>query len=174
MSARPTQEEVHKWVQSRWPNHVSPLWRAVKLGEEVGEVLGAVIKMDEGDGRKSVDDVRLETAQVVICAMALAAAAGFDLDCAVADEWSRLSESVAARAVPAIQGSQTMTTRSERLATRRAEQQRVIDEGADRLREVLEGYCATGETPDRLKLYGDFCYVAGIEGDGDEDDGGHG
>jgi NTP pyrophosphatase (non-canonical NTP hydrolase) len=84
----PTQAQALAWVRARWPERTAPIWRAAKLCEESGEVMGAVIKM--GEGRKSLEDLRLESAQVVICAMALAESAGFDLWAAVADEWARL------------------------------------------------------------------------------------
>lgn len=85
--ARPTQADVFEWARDRWPDRVTPVWRALKLGEEAGEVQGAVVKMTEG--RKSLDDLAQETAQLVICAMALAESAGFNLDAAVAAEWER-------------------------------------------------------------------------------------
>lgn len=83
----PTQADVLAWVADRWPNRTTPIWRAGKLSEEAGEVMGAVIKVDEG--RKTVEDIRMEAAQVVICAMGLAESVGFDLWQAVADEWKR-------------------------------------------------------------------------------------
>ena len=85
----PTQADVLAWTADRWPDHVTPTWRAMKLGEETGEVLGAVIKSSEGVGGKSSDDIRVETAQVVICAMALAESVGFDIWRAVEAEWER-------------------------------------------------------------------------------------
>lgn len=87
----PDQAQTLAWVAERWPDRTALIWRAAKLGEEAGEVLGAVIKMDEG--RKTLADLRMEVAQVVICAMALAESAGFDLFTAIADEYERATRS---------------------------------------------------------------------------------
>ena len=65
----PSQAEVLAWVAERWPEHVTVPWRAIKVGEEAGEILGAVIKADLGIKPRSA--IRTETAQTVICAMAL-------------------------------------------------------------------------------------------------------
>lgn len=82
----PTQVDTLEWCRHKgFP--LDPQGRAMKLGEEAGEVLGAVVKMAEG--RKSVHDLAQETAQLVICALALAQSAGFDLEGAIADEWDR-------------------------------------------------------------------------------------
>ena len=81
-----TQAATLAWVAARWPWSTAPEWRAIKTGEEAGEVLGALIKYREG--RKTVDDVAQETAQLVICAMAFAESVGFDLDAAIAAEWA--------------------------------------------------------------------------------------
>ena len=81
--AFPTQRQVFDWIRDRWPQQASPEWRALKLAEEAGEVAGAVVKREEG--RTTDADVRMETAQVVICAMALAESVGFDLWEAVAE-----------------------------------------------------------------------------------------
>ncbi len=88
----PSQAEVLAWVAERWPAHVTPVWRAVKVGEEAGEVLGAVIKADLGIKRRSA--IRTETAQLIVCAMALAEAEGFDWQEAVADEWQDMASRV--------------------------------------------------------------------------------
>lgn len=81
----PTQADVLAWVRRRWPDRDTPLWRAAKAAEEAGEVIGAVVKMAEG--RKTLADLAHETAQLVICAMALAESAGFELRQAVIEEW---------------------------------------------------------------------------------------
>lgn len=88
----PTQVQVLAWVAERWPNYVSTVWRAMKTGEEAGEVLGAVIKADLG--LKPRSEIRKETAQLVVCAMGLAEAEGFDLWNAVADEWQDMATRV--------------------------------------------------------------------------------
>jgi hypothetical protein len=49
--------------------------------------MGAVIKLAEG--RKTIEDLRMEVAQVFICAMATAEVLGFDLHDAVVEEWER-------------------------------------------------------------------------------------
>lgn len=86
----PSQEQTLAWVAEKWPDRTDPIWRAGKLCEEAGEVMGAVIKMDEG--RKTLDDLRMELAQVVICAMALAESAGIGLFPAVQAEYLRVVE----------------------------------------------------------------------------------
>lgn len=83
----PTQKQTLDWVASKWADRTTPIWRAAKLCEEAGETIGAVIKLDEG--RKTLDDIKMETAQVVICAMALAESVGFDLWDAVVGEYLR-------------------------------------------------------------------------------------
>jgi NTP pyrophosphatase (non-canonical NTP hydrolase) len=85
--ALPSQAEALEFVRLRWPATVSPIWRAAKLAEEAGEVLGAVIKSEQGISGKTAADVAQETAQVVICALALAEASGFDLMVEVWREW---------------------------------------------------------------------------------------
>ena len=83
------QAEVLEWVADRWPDYTEPIWRAVKVGEEAGEVLGAIIKSQEGVGGKNISDVAQETAQLVLCAMALAESCGFDLNAEIEAEWER-------------------------------------------------------------------------------------
>lgn len=85
----PTQRQTLEWVAERWPDHCTPAWRAVKLAEEAGEVCGAVIKSSEGVDRKTAEDVAQETAQLVICAMALAETVGFNLFAEVEKEYRR-------------------------------------------------------------------------------------
>jgi len=89
--AGPSQRDVYLWVDRRWPTNTSPLDRAAKLCEEAGETIGAVIKWQTpGDGRKTVDDIAQETAQVVICALGLAESVGFNLRWEVNAEWKRV------------------------------------------------------------------------------------
>ncbi len=85
----PTQRQTLDFVKDRWPHMADPQSRLNKLGEEYGEVLGAFVKSLDGTGRKTVTDVAQETAQLVICAMALAESMGFDLEDEIADEWER-------------------------------------------------------------------------------------
>jgi NTP pyrophosphatase (non-canonical NTP hydrolase) len=96
---KPTQQDTLDFVRSRWPDHVSPQARLNKLGEEYGEVVGAFVKMGDGTGRKTLADLAQETAQLVICAMALAEAAGFDLETEIEDEWWRAGNREWPRAV---------------------------------------------------------------------------
>lgn len=84
----PTQAEVLAWVAERWPEHLAPVWRAMKSGEEAGEILGAVIK--EELGLKPPGTIAMESAQAVLCIMSLAESVGFDLWAAVAAEWTTL------------------------------------------------------------------------------------
>lgn len=94
----PTQADTLAYVAERWPDRCTPIWRAAKLCEEAGEVMGAVIKMDEG--RKTLADLRQETAQVVICAMALAQSAGFDIREAVSDEYEHATRTTQEATTP--------------------------------------------------------------------------
>jgi NTP pyrophosphatase (non-canonical NTP hydrolase) len=81
----PSQADVLAWVATRWPHHATTERRALKFGEEAGEVLGAVIK--ESVGQKTKADIATEAAQAQLCLMALAESVGFDLRQAVLDEW---------------------------------------------------------------------------------------
>ena len=83
----PAQAKALDFVRERWPSTVDPIWRAAKLCEEAGEALGAVIKSEQGISGKTTVDVAIETAQVVICALGLAEACGFDLLSEVWREW---------------------------------------------------------------------------------------
>lgn len=87
--AVPTQAQMLAFVAERWPDRCGPDHRAMKVAEEAGEVVGAVVKMSEG--RKTKADVAQETAQLVMVAMALAESVGFDLAAAIADEWADLA-----------------------------------------------------------------------------------
>lgn len=86
MSA-PTQRQALAFVAGRWPQAVDVRSRALKLAEEAGEVIGAVVKI--GEGRRTLDDLATELAQLNLCAMALAEAAGIDLEAATATEYAR-------------------------------------------------------------------------------------
>lgn len=88
-AALPSQADVLQWARDRWPDRCTPIWRAAKLAEEAGEVMGAVIKSGEDPPRKSEADIAQETAQLVICAMGLAESVGFDLFAEVAKEYER-------------------------------------------------------------------------------------
>lgn len=79
-----TQADTLQFVVERWPERVAPEWRALKVSEEAGEVCGAMNKPWKG-----AKEVEIETAQLIICAMSLAEAVGFDLFKAVAEEWER-------------------------------------------------------------------------------------
>lgn len=57
----------------------------MKLAEESGEVVAAVVKI--GEGRSTQDNLALELAQTVICCMAVAEAAEIDLDSAIRGYW---------------------------------------------------------------------------------------
>lgn len=86
------QADVLAWAAKRWPDGVDVQSRALKLAEEAGEVIGAVVKMPEG--RKSKADLAIELAQLVMCAKGLAEAAGIDLDAAVSSEWWEMNDAL--------------------------------------------------------------------------------
>lgn len=83
----PSQEAVMEWVQGKHLD-TSMRGRCMKLGEEVGEVFGAVVAMSEGLHTKF--DLGQEMAQAVMCLKGLAQAAGLDLDTEVQKEWIRM------------------------------------------------------------------------------------
>jgi NTP pyrophosphatase (non-canonical NTP hydrolase) len=90
----PSQRQTLDFVKERWPHMADPQSRLNKLGEEYGEVVGAYVKVFDGTGRKTFADVAQETAQMVICAMALAESLCFDLEDEIADEWERATTRV--------------------------------------------------------------------------------
>lgn len=83
----PTQEKVMAWVRRQGFSETIEA-RTMKLAEEAGEVVGAVVKIPEG--RKTMDDLAQELAQLVICAMGVAQAADMELWHAVEEEWERM------------------------------------------------------------------------------------
>ena len=89
---QPFQADVLAWARERWPDRCDPVNRALKVGEEAGEVLGAVVRMGEGRGSKA--HLAQELAQLALCTMALAEAADIDLPFAVSAEWSEIQERV--------------------------------------------------------------------------------
>lgn len=88
VGAIPTQAQCFAWAHRRG-HPLSLEARALKLGEEAGEVQGAVIKIPEG--RKTLADLKQEAAQLVLCILTLAEAGGFSLWEAVAAEAARAS-----------------------------------------------------------------------------------
>lgn len=92
LGSAPRQADVLAWVMTRWPNAADPRSRALKLAEEAGEVVGAVVKM--GEGRKTKSDLGFELAQLVLCSMALAESADIDLGEYVAAEWETVQRRV--------------------------------------------------------------------------------
>lgn len=86
----PTQAQTLAW--RRWKGLRTDLDATVmKLAEEAGEVVAAVLKMQEGRPGFDQDHLALELAQVVICCMGAAEAAGVDLDSAVRGYWKAAS-----------------------------------------------------------------------------------
>lgn len=88
-NVEPTQAEMLAFVAARWPDRCGPDHRAMKVAEEAGEVVGAVVKMSEG--RKTTADVGQEAAQLVLVTMALCESIGVDLHAAIAAEWADLA-----------------------------------------------------------------------------------
>lgn len=87
-----TQADALQFVRDRWPHRLRPEARALKLGEECGEVQGAVTKWLEG--RDTVAHIAQETAQAIIVAMSLAESVGFDLAEAIDAEWALVQDRV--------------------------------------------------------------------------------
>lgn len=86
--AQPTNDEVLAWVRERWPERCDLTSRAMKLAEEAGEVVGAVVRIEEGRG--SLAHLTQELAQLVMCIKGVAAIAGIDMEAAVDTEWTNM------------------------------------------------------------------------------------
>lgn len=95
-ASMPTQADALAWAAERGYD-ITPQGRAFKALEELGEVAEAIIKIPEG--RKTPDDLRMETAQLALCVMGLAESAGFDLAAAVSEEWVRANPSLLAERI---------------------------------------------------------------------------
>lgn len=87
MTVFPTQQDVMRWVETKRLSTTVDA-RLKKLGEEVGEVFGAVVALDEG--RLGKFNIAQELAQTTICLLGLAEALGIDLDIAVRTEWTQM------------------------------------------------------------------------------------
>lgn len=86
----PTQAQTLAW--RRWKGYRTDLDACVmKLAEEAGEVVAAVLKMQEERPGFDKDHLALELAQAAICCMGAAEAAGIDLDSAVRGHWKAMS-----------------------------------------------------------------------------------
>lgn len=89
MSAiRQLQLEVGPWQRERWPMTATRERATLKLGEEAGELLGAVVKLEEG--RRTPQDVRDEIGDVLIALASVADLHGFDLHDCVAQRWAEV------------------------------------------------------------------------------------
>ena len=97
-TGRPATERsrsVRKWETTNWPDKDGGdrvLVRAAKVGEEAGEILGAVIKM--GEGRLGLDDLLKEIGDVQITLHALAAELDVDLDEIASLRWEEVRHRV--------------------------------------------------------------------------------
>lgn len=80
-----------RWVESKGLD-TSIDGRLKKLGEEVGEVFGAVVALQEG--RVGKFNIAQELAQTFMCLLGLSEAAGIDLDAAIRAEWSEMQSRV--------------------------------------------------------------------------------
>ena len=85
---RPSNVEVLEWARARWPERCGLGDRAKKLAEEAGEVMGAVVRIEEGRGSK--EHLAQELARLVMCIKGVAAAADIDVDAAVEAEWAEM------------------------------------------------------------------------------------
>ncbi len=78
----PTEEAAMRfWRKSRWPkpgdNHGTGIWDAAKIAEEAGEVVAAVIKIEEG--RADIEVLRDELGDLLIAASVIAGRHGWTL-----------------------------------------------------------------------------------------------
>lgn len=80
--------DVWAHISQRWPAS-TPFTQCAKVAEEAGEVVGAAIKHREG--RRTVDDIRVELADVVIAATGAMQALGADPARVVALRWAKVS-----------------------------------------------------------------------------------
>jgi len=83
-------DEVEEWNRRNfprwWGHELHPSLIANKVGEEAGEVLGEVTRLQEGRG--SLDKLAEEVGDAVISLASLCAALGVDMEKAVWDRWS--------------------------------------------------------------------------------------
>jgi NTP pyrophosphatase (non-canonical NTP hydrolase) len=103
------QAEVWAMTQELFPHRADPRSRALKFAEEAGEVVGAVVKHDEG--RMSLDDIESEIADATIVLASLCGSLGLDYAAVLRRWWSM-----------------ALTKQRERLAAGETEQ---ADEGAE-------------------------------------------
>lgn len=82
---------IQEWRETRWPKPGDPdPWDAMKLGEEAGEVLGAVTKLAEE--RATMNDLADEMGDVLIALSVLAGRYGWTLDELRARRWEEVVE----------------------------------------------------------------------------------
>jgi NTP pyrophosphatase (non-canonical NTP hydrolase) len=95
MSLDAIQAEVDEWTRRFRPTPESaadPMADALALAEEAGEVCRAVLKRSHGKrpGTDWTEQVRLETADVAITLLSLAANEGWSLSDAITERWAEV------------------------------------------------------------------------------------
>lgn len=79
------QAEINEWQRSRWPDTAVVPYPALKLAEEVGEVVGAVVKVNEG--RATLIDLKNEIGDAMISLLNLAETYGINTEMAFLSRW---------------------------------------------------------------------------------------
>lgn len=90
MTVRDIQTTTHLWRETRYPG-TSLEHRALKVGEEAGEVQRCVTRAAEGRSGGSLADLSREVADLVIAACGVASGAGFDLSDALRDRFAEIT-----------------------------------------------------------------------------------
>ena len=90
MTLRELQMLTHLWRETRYPG-TSLEHRALKVGEEAGEVQRCVTRAAEGRSGGTLANLRQEVADLVIAACGVASGAGFDLSDALRDRLAEIT-----------------------------------------------------------------------------------
>lgn len=80
------QTEINTWQRARWPDTAVLPYPALKLAEEVGEVVGSVVRINEG--RHTLSDLENELGDAMISLLNLAQTFGIDLESAFLNRWN--------------------------------------------------------------------------------------
>jgi len=90
VTLRELQTQTHLWREAKYPG-TSLEHRALKVGEEAGEVQRCVTRAAEGRSGGTPADLRREVADLVIAACGVASGAGFDLSDALRDRLAEIT-----------------------------------------------------------------------------------
>ena len=83
------EQEIMEWRERRWPKPGDQtMWDTLKLAEEAGEVVAAVVKCHEG--RLPIEELDIELGDLLIVMSALAARRGTTLEELRAKRWAEV------------------------------------------------------------------------------------